>query len=207
MLLMLTIYTDGGVQFNGEPHAYGSWCFGAVQLETTSGITWRRHDAGVMQPDAASPVTNNRSELMAAILALEWAFSDFGNIEIELVTDSQITMFCAMQRWKRRANKDLWERYQQAANRHKSIAWRWVKGHKGNIGNEFVDSECTRIMREYAAVLSGKPRCPAVAAVAVSAPRPTALGQASSMAPWEGPEDLAHLRPAAHQAQPEWHPV
>ena len=137
---MITIYTDGGVMHNGQPHAYGSWCFGVVQFETESGITWRCHDAGLMEPDDEMPVTNNRTELMAAIQAIEWAYDNHGAIKLELVTDSQITMMCATKKWRRRANLDLWARYQRAACAH-DITWRWVKGHKGNIGNEFVDAE------------------------------------------------------------------
>lgn len=92
--------------------------------------------------------TNNRMELMAAIMALE-ALSEpcHGSLQ----TDSQyvrqgITEWMA--NWVRRnwktaggdpvKNRDLWERLHAATQRH-TIEWRWVKGHSGDPDNERVD--------------------------------------------------------------------
>ena len=92
--------------------------------------------------------TNNRMELMGAIMALE-ALSE--PCRIVLHTDSQyvrqgITEWMA--NWVRRnwktaggdpvKNRDLWERLHAANQRHK-VDWRWVKGHSGNPDNERVD--------------------------------------------------------------------
>lgn len=92
--------------------------------------------------------TNNRMELMGAIMALE-AVSE--PCRIVLHTDSQyvrqgITEWMA--NWVRRnwktaggdpvKNRDLWERLHAANQRHK-VEWRWVKGHSGNPDNERVD--------------------------------------------------------------------
>ena len=92
--------------------------------------------------------TNNRMELMAAILALE-ALSE--PCRGSLQTDSQyvrqgITEW--MPNWLRRnwktaggdavKNRDLWERLHAATQRH-TIEWRWVKGHSGDPDNERVD--------------------------------------------------------------------
>ena len=92
--------------------------------------------------------TNNRMELMGAIMALE-ALSE--PCRIVLHTDSQyvrqgITEWMA--NWVRRnwktaggdpvKNRDLWERLHAANQRHK-VEWRWVKGHSGNPDNERVD--------------------------------------------------------------------
>ena len=92
--------------------------------------------------------TNNRMELMAAIMALE-ALTE--PCQITLQTDSQyvrqgITEWMA--NWVRRnwktaggdpvKNRDLWERLHAAKQTHK-IEWRWVKGHSGNPDNERVD--------------------------------------------------------------------
>ncbi len=92
--------------------------------------------------------TNNRMELMGAIMALE-AVSE--PCRIVLHTDSQyvrqgITEWMA--NWVRRnwktaggdpvKNRDLWERLHVANQRHK-VEWRWVKGHSGNPDNERVD--------------------------------------------------------------------
>ena len=92
--------------------------------------------------------TNNRMELMAAIMALE-ALTE--PCQITLQTDSQyvrqgITEWMA--NWVRRnwktaggdpvKNRDLWERLHAAKQTHK-IEWRWVKGHSGDPDNERVD--------------------------------------------------------------------
>ena len=92
--------------------------------------------------------TNNRMELMGAIMALEGLSEP---CQIVLHTDSQyvrqgITEWMA--NWVRRnwktsggdpvKNRDLWERLHAANQRHK-VDWRWVKGHSGNPDNERVD--------------------------------------------------------------------
>lgn len=104
--------------------------------------------------------TNNRMELMGAIMALE-ALNE--PCVITLHTDSQyvrqgITEW--MKNWVRRGwktaggdpvkNRDLWERLNAAAQRH-TIEWKWVKGHSGDSGNERVDvlarNEAVRLKR------------------------------------------------------------
>ncbi len=92
--------------------------------------------------------TNNRMELMAAIVALETLSEACA---IVLHTDSQyvrqgITEW--MPAWLRRnwktaggdavKNRDLWERLRAACVRHR-IDWRWVKGHSGDPDNDRVD--------------------------------------------------------------------
>ena len=92
--------------------------------------------------------TNNRMELMAAIVALE-TLSE--GCAVTLFTDSQyvrqgITQW--LPNWVRRQwrtaggepvkNRDLWERLHAACPRHR-IDWRWVKGHSGDPDNERVD--------------------------------------------------------------------
>ena len=92
--------------------------------------------------------TNNRMELMGAIMALETLSEP---CTVVLHTDSQyvrqgITLW--MPNWVRRGwktaggdpvkNRDLWERLELATRRH-AIDWRWVKGHSGDPDNERVD--------------------------------------------------------------------
>ena len=128
------IHTDGACLGNPGP---GGWA---------ALLRWRGQERELAggEPDT----TNNRMELMAAISALE-ALKE--SCDATLHTDSQyvrqgITLW--MPNWVRRGwktsggdpvkNRDLWERLNAAAARHK-VDWRWVKGHSGDPDNERVD--------------------------------------------------------------------
>lgn len=129
------VHTDGACLGNPGP---GGW----AALLRWSGI--ERELSG------GEPLTtNNRMELMAAIMALE-ALKE--PCEVILTTDSQyvrqgITEW--LPGWLRRGwktasgdpvkNRDLWERLHAAAARH-VVDWRWVKGHAGDPDNERVDA-------------------------------------------------------------------
>jgi len=101
--------------------------------------------------------TNNRMELMAAIIALE---SLKRACEVTLTTDSQyvrkgITEWIV--NWKRRGwktadkkpvkNQDLWQRLEAATHKHK-IHWKWIKGHSGHEENEHADQLANRAIDE-----------------------------------------------------------
>ena len=92
--------------------------------------------------------TNNRMELMAAIMALEALTRPS---LVELHTDSQylrdgITKW--IHGWKRNGwktadkkpvkNVELWQRLDAALQRHE-VSWHWVKGHAGHDENERAD--------------------------------------------------------------------
>ena len=128
------IHTDGACLGNPGP---GGWA---------ALLRYRGRERELAGGEAQT--TNNRMELMAAIMALE-ALSE--PCTIVLHTDSQyvrqgITEW--LPGWIRRnwrtsggsdvKNRDLWERLQAACARHR-IDGRWVKGHSGDPDNERVD--------------------------------------------------------------------
>ncbi len=130
----IEVHTDGACLGNPGP---GGW--GAL-------LRYKGHERELAGGEAHT--TNNRMELMAAIMGLE-TLSEPCNIT--LFTDSQyvrqgITEW--MSGWVRRnwktaggdqvKNRDLWERLHEATQRHQ-IDWRWVKGHSGDPDNERVD--------------------------------------------------------------------
>ena len=130
----IEVHTDGACLGNPGP---GGW--GAL-------LRYKGHERELAGGEAHT--TNNRMELMAAIMGLE-TLSEPCNIT--LFTDSQyvrqgITEWMA--NWVRRnwktaggdpvKNRDLWERLHAAKQTHK-IEWRWVKGHSGDPDNERVD--------------------------------------------------------------------
>ncbi|MBD3669974.1 MAG: ribonuclease HI [Gammaproteobacteria bacterium] len=134
MSQLVEIYTDGACRGNPGPGGWGALLrYGEVEKELYGG-----------EPET----TNNRMELMAAIVALE---SLTRSCTIELTTDSEyvkkgITEWIA--NWKKRGwktaskqpvkNKDLWQRLDEAIQHH-DISWAWVKGHAGHPENERAD--------------------------------------------------------------------
>lgn len=130
----IEIHTDGACLGNPGP---GGWA---------ALLRYKGHEREVAGGEGHT--TNNRMELMAAIMGLETLTEP---CRIVLHTDSQyvrqgITEW--MPGWVRRQwktaggdpvkNRDLWERLHAASGRH-AIDWRWVKGHAGNPDNERVD--------------------------------------------------------------------
>ena len=130
----VTIHTDGACSGNPGP---GGW--GAI-------LQWGDHRRELKGGEAHT--TNNRMELMAAIVALETLKRA---CEIDLHTDSQylrngITSW--IHTWKRNGwrtsdkkpvkNADLWQRLELALGHH-DIHWHWVKGHAGHDLNERAD--------------------------------------------------------------------
>jgi ribonuclease HI len=93
--------------------------------------------------------TNNRMELMAAIMALRELRRP---CEVALWTDSQylrkgITEWIhgwIKRGWKTAArepvkNAELWRELHEETHRHR-IEWHWIKGHSGHHGNERADA-------------------------------------------------------------------
>jgi ribonuclease HI len=137
------IFTDGACRGNPGP---GGW--GALL----------RHDEREKELYGSErETTNNRMELMAAIIALE---SLKRACDVTLTTDSQyvrkgITEWIV--NWKRRGwktadkkpvkNQDLWQRLEAATHKHK-IHWKWIKGHSGHEENERADQRANRAIDE-----------------------------------------------------------
>lgn len=128
------IYTDGGCDPNPGP---GGWA--AILLD---GKTSRELSGADPQ------TTNNRMELTAAIQALKALDTPS---EVMLFTDSQYLQRGIeewMPGWLRRnwrgtngpvANQDLWKELLAAAKPHK-VAWRWLRGHNGDLHNTRADA-------------------------------------------------------------------
>lgn len=136
---IVVIYTDGGCSPNPGP---GGW--GAV-------LRYGEHVKELYDGELGE-TTNNRMELMAAIMALE---SLTRPAIVRLHTDSSyvrngITSWLTA--WKRNGwmtsarkpvkNEDLWRRLEKAITQHE-VEWLWVKGHAGDPGNERADELAT----------------------------------------------------------------
>lgn len=146
MLKTVSIFTDGACRGNPGPGGWGALLRYAGKERELFG--------------AEPHTTNNRMELMAAIGALEALKQP---CDVHLTTDSQyvrkgITEWLA--NWKKRGwktaakkpvvNRDLWERLDQACDRHQ-VQWHWVKGHSGHAENERADALANRGIDEMKA--------------------------------------------------------
>lgn len=133
-LKSVMLYTDGACSGNPGP---GGWAFLLRyngNEKTMNGGEWE--------------TTNNRMELMAAIMGLRQL--KYG-CAVTVVTDSEyvkngITTWMA--KWKANGwrtanrkpvkNQDLWEALDKEVLQHQ-VTWEWIKGHSGHPENEQVD--------------------------------------------------------------------
>ncbi len=134
MTKQVEIFTDGSCLGNPGPGGYG--------------IVLRYKQTEKQLSNGFTLTTNNRMEMMAAVIALR-ALKEPCNVI--LTTDSQyvrqgITQW--IHNWKKRdwqtsakkpvKNADLWQALDKETARH-SVDWRWVKGHAGHRENEICD--------------------------------------------------------------------
>jgi len=138
-VLKLFAFTDGACSGNPGP---GGWGVVLEAWEDATLVKARELSGG--EPET----TNNRMELMAAIMALETLERPAA---ITVVTDSVylrdgITGWIHAWKqngWKTAAKKpvknaDLWQRLDAAQARH-DVTWEWIKGHAGHEQNEQAD--------------------------------------------------------------------
>lgn len=131
----VTIYSDGACSGNPGPGGWGTiLVYQGVEKEMSAG-----------EPDT----TNNRMELLAAIMGLEQLKEPCA---VTLVSDSKYLCESINQGWvfsweqngwrkkdkKPALNVDLWERMLKQLRRHQ-VTVQWVKGHHGHPYNERCD--------------------------------------------------------------------
>lgn len=143
--MKVTIYTDGAARGNPDgPGGYGT----VLQYIDQSGtLHEREYSAGYKK------TTNNRMELMAAIIGLEALNRP---CEVDLYSDSQYLVKAFNDHWidgwlknnwknsqkKAVKNVDLWKRLLDAEAQHQ-VHFIWVKGHAGHPENERCDKLAT----------------------------------------------------------------
>jgi len=140
------IFTDGACRGNPGP---GGW-----------GVLLRFNDTEKTLYGAEAETTNNRMELMAAIMGLE---SLNRSCDVSLTTDSKYVKTGISEwihDWKKRGwktaarktvkNVDLWKRLDQAVASH-DVSWHWVKGHSGHEENERADQLANQAIDEMLA--------------------------------------------------------
>ena len=132
----VNIYTDGGCLGNPGPGGYG--------VVLRYGQHEKRLSGGFRR------TTNNRMEIMGAIVGLETLKSP---CSVTLYSDSKYLVDAMSLGWVRRwkangwrrnktdeaVNPDLWERLLTACERH-AVKFVWIKGHAGHQYNEICDT-------------------------------------------------------------------
>lgn len=134
MLKKIDIYTDGSCLGNPGPGGYAAI------------LKYNKSERVLTQGYYLT--TNNRMELLAAIVALEVLKQ---KCHVTLYSDSQYLrngILSWIHNWKKNGwktanrkavkNADLWVRLDDIVRQHQ-IEWIWVKGHAGHIENERCD--------------------------------------------------------------------
>lgn len=147
------IHTDGACKGNPGPGGWGAILEAGGKVKEMSG---------------GEPLTtNNRMELMGAIMALEALTRP---CKVDLHTDSKYVMdgiTSWIHGWKARGwktadkkpvkNDDLWKRL-DLARAKQDVKWHWVKGHAGHALNERADQLANRGIIEMKAAARAAPR-------------------------------------------------
>ena len=135
----IELYTDGACSGNPGPGGYGAVLkYGKTEKELSGG---------------EKETTNNRMELMAAIVGLE-ALKE--PCAVTLTSDSKYLVDAIEKGWARAwkkngwkksdkspaLNADLWEKLLELLDTHK-VTFEWVRGHRGHPYNERCDKLAT----------------------------------------------------------------
>lgn len=143
--MLVKIYTDGAAR--GNPEGPGGYGVLLEYVDAKGQLHTREYSQGYVK------TTNNRMELMAAIVGLEALNRP---CEVELYSDSQYLVNAFNRHWiegwlkkdwKRSKNEpvknaELWRRLLAAKAPHQ-VRFIWVKGHDGHPQNERCDKLAT----------------------------------------------------------------
>ena len=140
----ITIYTDGGSIGNPGPGGYGVVIHINDQRQELSG--------------GFAETTNNRMEILAAIVGLESLKEPSA---VTLFSDSRYLVDAVEKRWiyawrskgwkrnkkEKAKNVDLWKRLLPLLETH-TVKFEWVAGHAGNRDNERCDTLANQAARQ-----------------------------------------------------------
>jgi ribonuclease HI len=143
--MKVTIYTDGAAR--GNPDGPGGYGVILEYVDRSGTLHTRELSAGYRK------TTNNRMELMAAVVGLEALNRP---CQVDLYSDSRYLTDAFNQHWidgwvrhgwkksdkKPVKNRAIWERLLAAMEPH-SVTFHWVRGHDGHPQNERCDTLAT----------------------------------------------------------------
>ena len=153
-----TVYTDGGSRNTGASKKGG-------KVAKTDKAAWayliEYDNQKIDGVGGELGATNNKMEMTAFINAMKKI--------IELGINEEKILFCLdsqyvingttqwMHGWKKRGwkktngpllNKELWQEIDKLIEKFPNMEFKWVKGHAGQAGNEYVDSLLNKYMDE-----------------------------------------------------------
>lgn len=152
MTAALHIYTDGSCGWkSNRAHMHGGWAF--VLLNDHDGNSSNVYSSGFSE----APQTNQTMELLAVLHALRYV-REMKLRERTIVVHSDSTyVINGMESQFRHQladgvidapNKEIWLRLHKHAELCRSLKFRHVKGHSGNVWNELCDRMANRARRE-----------------------------------------------------------
>ncbi|QYS88160.1 ribonuclease HI [Flavobacterium davisii] len=127
------IYTDGAAKGNPGLGGYG------VVMELV-GTPYKKEFF-----EGFRLTTNNRMELLAAIVGLEKLKQ--ANMRVLVISDSKYVVDAVEKKWvigwektgfKGKKNPDLWQRFLKTYRQHQ-VDFKWIKGHNNHPQNERCD--------------------------------------------------------------------
>lgn len=140
----VTIYTDGScVWHRSRKRTHGGWAF--IVLADPDGDESNVYRAGYCEP----PQTNQTMELMAVLEALRYV-KEFRlrSHPIVIRSDSMYVINGMLSQFRHQVadgtipnppNRELWLLLHRHAERCKRLTFKHVKGHAGNVWNEYCD--------------------------------------------------------------------
>lgn len=156
--LYATVYTDGGCRNHGNVKG------GHVHEDDKAAwaylIEWDKGKSNYSYSGGEYGATNNRMELTAVIEAMDELINRGMNRKpIKFCLDSKYIINTVNNEWifdwykndwtKSKgtiANVDLWKKFYNEYIQFSDTVFEWVKGHNGNVGNEFVDRKLNEYM-------------------------------------------------------------
>lgn len=122
----VALFTDGSAYYKDGS---GGWAWVAID-------DFGNEEVG---SGHASDVTNNQMEMRAWVEGLNHLADQYGPCDILLYCDSQYVINCATDKYSRKRNQDLWDKVDEAMERHDNIECIWIRGHDGSYYNHLAD--------------------------------------------------------------------
>ena len=152
---LVAVYADESCLGNGREGSNPGGAAGLIEYFNPATERLSRFDYWISEP----ATTNNRMALRSAIEALRVLSRKGTRFRVCFTSDSQYLVKGASEwlygwisrGWRRKEgeieNLELWKQLVVAVNGHR-VMWRWVRGHKGHLQNEYANFLAIRAARE-----------------------------------------------------------